>query len=418
MESDPIDYCAIGAGVGALAGYNNPKDGGKVAQASSANRPIMVAANEYTSNTFLGVTSDVAGLSGGWASGAWEKYNAGKAEQLETGVVEVIGRRLTPAQWAIEDAKTLAAETADRLMQMNFNRMADNFRDSAADRVNRATGSNVAGFITYTAVDTVKNTLNAPRYAIEALRYGYNLGGQIGSAMYNDPLNTGIGIGKSVLNFGPEAFNGAANLAKTSLNGISYLADPFSNIGQDFRATDAYNLTTQRYNGDAQMGGAIGVGVLSAVGPAAVSKFGAKIGNLGSVATTTGVNPQAVLQGVVNRAVADLNANPSLARDLMSPGSYRQLTNETGLASASYGKAIERLSARYVKEDSALSSVLSYQSRPFVSTPDFLGYNGYDLHLLDITTEASIPRHMLRSYGPATEYVTYPSMPKNLVFTQ
>jgi hypothetical protein len=122
------------------------------------------------------------------------------------------------------------------------------------------------------------------------------------------------------------------------------------------------------------------------------------------------------LQNVVDRAVSDLNANPALARDLMSPGSYQQLANGTKLAGASYGKAVERLTARYVREDPSLSSILSYQSKPFVSTPDFFGYDGYNLHLLDITTESSIPGHMLRPYGPATEYVIHPGLPENLEF--
>lgn len=116
--------------------------------------------------------------------------------------------------------------------------------------------------------------------------------------------------------------------------------------------------------------------------------------------------------------MADLNANPGLARDLMSPGSYRHLVEGTNLADASYGKAVERLAARYVREDEHLSSILSHQSKPFVSTPDFFGYEGYNLRLLDITTPRSIPNHLSRPYGTATEYVTHPGLPSGLVFPQ
>ena len=126
-------------------------------------------------------------------------------------------------------------------------------------------------------------------------------------------------------------------------------------------------------------------------------------------------SPQAVLQGVVNQAVTDLNANPALARNLMSPGSYQQLVDNTGLASASYGKAVERLSAQYVDEQ-GLSDVLSYQSRPFVSTPDFFGYQGSNMYPLDITTDAGVDSHLSRSYGQYTGYVTYPGLPSGLVF--
>lgn len=114
--------------------------------------------------------------------------------------------------------------------------------------------------------------------------------------------------------------------------------------------------------------------------------------------------------------MADLAANPGLARDLMSPGSYQHLVEGTRLAPASYGKAVERLSARYIQADPELSQILSYQSRPFVSTPDFLGYEGYNLRALDITTEASRATHLARPYGAYTEYAIHPGLPSNLAF--
>lgn len=116
--------------------------------------------------------------------------------------------------------------------------------------------------------------------------------------------------------------------------------------------------------------------------------------------------------------MADLAANPALARTLMSRGSYEHLVEGTSLASASYGKAVERLTARYVRTDPELSQILSYQSRPFVSTPDFFGYEGQNLRLLDITTEASRASHLARPYGAYTEFATYPSLPSNLVFAR
>lgn len=128
------------------------------------------------------------------------------------------------------------------------------------------------------------------------------------------------------------------------------------------------------------------------------------------------LNTRAALQGVTDRAVADLAANPSLARGLMSEGSYRHLVEGTNLASASYGKAVERLTARHVRADPNLSSILQYQSRPFKSTPDFFGYEGQNLRLLDITTDASQANHLARSYGPYTDYAIHPGLPLNLVF--
>ena len=100
----------------------------------------------------------------------------------------------------------------------------------------------------------------------------------------------------------------------------------------------------------------------------------------------------------------------------MSRGSYQHLVDGTSLAPASYGKAVERLTAQYVGEDAELSQVLEWKSAPFKSTPDFFGWEGQNLKLLDITTEASQPSHLLRSYGPYTEYVTHPGLPPKLVF--
>jgi hypothetical protein len=127
-------------------------------------------------------------------------------------------------------------------------------------------------------------------------------------------------------------------------------------------------------------------------------------------------DPVRVLQNVTNQAVSDLAQNPSIARNLMSAGSYRHLVQGTNLAEASYGKAVERLAANIVKKDTMLSSILQHQSRPFRATPDFFGYEGYNLHLIDITTLKSIPSHLKRSYGPATNYVTHPGLPQGLVF--
>ena len=127
-------------------------------------------------------------------------------------------------------------------------------------------------------------------------------------------------------------------------------------------------------------------------------------------------DPIGVLQNVTTQAVGELARNPSIARNLMSAGSYRNLVQRTSLAGASYGKAVERLAAEIVKNDSQLSSILQYQSRPFRATPDFFGYEGYNLNMIDITTAKSIPSHLKRAYGPATNYVTHPGLPQGLVF--
>ena len=127
-------------------------------------------------------------------------------------------------------------------------------------------------------------------------------------------------------------------------------------------------------------------------------------------------DPVRVLQNVTNQAVSELATNPSIAKGLMSSGSYMHLVRGSKLSHASYGKAVERLTADIVKNDSLLSSILEYRSRPFRSTPDFFGWDGFNLFLIDITTLKSIPKHLARSYGPATRYVTHPGMPLNVMF--
>ncbi|MGO9774796.1 MAG: RHS repeat-associated core domain-containing protein [Roseiarcus sp.] len=122
------------------------------------------------------------------------------------------------------------------------------------------------------------------------------------------------------------------------------------------------------------------------------------------------------LQAITDQVYADLNANPELARGVMSEGSYDQLVNGTNLAPASFGKAVERLTARYVANDPLLRTQFDYLSKPFVSTPDFAGTIGDITYTFDITTEASIPSHLTRSYGPTTNYITYPGVPQGLVF--
>ena len=114
---------------------------------------------------------------------------------------------------------------------------------------------------------------------------------------------------------------------------------------------------------------------------------------------------------------ADIAANPRIARDLMSPGSYAHLRNGTNLAGASYGKAVERLVARYVQEDELLSSILRHTGRSrgangrFISSPDFIGKEAYNLRLLDITTEAAIPRHLSRpGFGRASDFIIHPGL--------
>ncbi len=108
-----------------------------------------------------------------------------------------------------------------------------------------------------------------------------------------------------------------------------------------------------------------------------------------------------------------LQANPELARGLMSDGSYRHILQGTELAEASYGKAVERLTARIIREDPQLSRLFIYTGRyrgpggRFVSSPDFIGLEAGRTRLFDITTEAALKAHRGRELAPWVEYLTY-----------
>ncbi|AWN49093.1 hypothetical protein DK419_24290 [Methylobacterium terrae] len=122
------------------------------------------------------------------------------------------------------------------------------------------------------------------------------------------------------------------------------------------------------------------------------------------------------LQAAVNQAVREIGANPSLAKDLMTPASYRHLVVRSRLAQASYGKAIERRTAQILEKDPTLEWAGKYLKGPdgkFVGGPDFSGSGGATY---DITTGAGVPSHLVRPYGQTTGYITYPSLPENLVF--
>ena len=131
----------ISAGVGAWAGYNDPKDGGNVqAKAPLSFRDRIVADN----SNFAGTRTE----------------ELTPSEKILLDEVRVTARRLTPAERALEDAKTLATETADRIMRFNSGQQ---FVDYAAEKVRSATGSDLAGFATYNLGNGIRIALNAPR---------------------------------------------------------------------------------------------------------------------------------------------------------------------------------------------------------------------------------------------------------------
>ena len=109
---------------------------------------------------------------------------------------------------------------------------------------------------------------------------------------------------------------------------------------------------------------------------------------------------QVIMQRLTDRAVADLTANPSLARGLMSDGSYAHLRNpQSQLHEATFGKAVERLVRDFVQEDPILATQVRHTGQlrgpggTFISSPDFLANEGGLIRRFDVTTPGKVASH-------------------------
>jgi hypothetical protein len=191
---------------------------------------------------------------------------------------------------------------------------------------------------------------------------GYSLA-DMGVAVYENPEQGLAGGVKSIANFGPEAFNGAVNLVKTSLNGYSLLAE---NLGAGegtfswFRESDPYNITPLlSYDNEAQAGGALFTQVALGAGLAKYGNYRVEL-NLGEPGVVYSnpmplrlVAPEAAEGGAgirvevrngyaytlddTGRAVriqGELTSNPAQVRNIQAQleagGSYRLSTDEGG----------------------------------------------------------------------------------------
>ncbi|TIX90814.1 RHS repeat-associated core domain-containing protein [Rhizobium sp. P44RR-XXIV] len=135
---------------------------------------------------------------------------------------------------------------------------------------------------------------------------------------------------------------------------------------------------------------------------------------LGLSALAARVAETARIRSAVDQAVGELAQNPGMARQLMSPGSYNHLVVRDGLAAASYGKAVERRAAQILRNDPTLqhTGMSRGPNGQFIQSPDFVGAGG----TYDITTQAGLPSHLARPYGPTTTHIIHPGLPTNTVF--
>jgi hypothetical protein len=101
----------------------------------------------------------------------------------------------------------------------------------------------------------------------------------------------------------------------------------------------------------------------------------------------------------------------------MSPGSYAHLRNNTQLANATFGKAVERLTARYIQDNPLLAKTIQHTGRnqgpngQFVTSPDFTATEGGITRIFDITTPGEIPKHARRYGNTSVDYLQYTRPP-------
>lgn len=135
---------------------------------------------------------------------------------------------------------------------------------------------------------------------------------------------------------------------------------------------------------------------------------------LGLSALAARVAETARIQSAVDQAVGELAQNPGMAKQLMSPGSYNHLVVRDRLAAASYGKAVERRAAQILQNDPTLrhTGMSRGPNGQFIQSPDFEGAGG----TYDVTTQAGLPSHLARPYGPTTTHIIHPGLPTNTVF--
>jgi NAD+--asparagine ADP-ribosyltransferase len=117
------------------------------------------------------------------------------------------------------------------------------------------------------------------------------------------------------------------------------------------------------------------------------------------------------LKSLSSEVVEELRENPALAKDLMTPGSYRHLVNKTELYNASFGKAVERRLAQKIAEDPKLAKSIRHTglargpNGQFISSPDFT--RGKKGKTWDTTTNAGVPAHEKRYGDKPVSYLTY-----------
>jgi len=119
-----------------------------------------------------------------------------------------------------------------------------------------------------------------------------------------------------------------------------------------------------------------------------------------------------LLQNKVNQAIEQIKASPKLAKRLMSPGSYAHLRKGDSLYAASFGKAVERQTAKLAQADKELRSMIIHTGRArgpngrFISSPDFTPVQKR-ISVFDVTTKKDLGKHTRRYGNRRVQYLLY-----------
>ncbi|MHA6883128.1 hypothetical protein, partial [Ralstonia pseudosolanacearum] len=177
---------------------------------------------------------------------AWERWDTGTtAYSVDLHLDMEPGRELGPLSKAEVDALRDGPSSQGGGFLANARAGMNAFWTQVADD-----GVSQGSFLKYATGQTMRALGNV----------GYDIADKVDAA-YDQPRDGFIGGAKSMINLGPDLFNGAANMTKLSLDGYSRIAEKLGagdGAFAGFREASPYNITPIfEYDNQAQAGGGL-----------------------------------------------------------------------------------------------------------------------------------------------------------------
>lgn len=122
---------------------------------------------------------------------------------------------------------------------------------------------------------------------------------------------------------------------------------------------------------------------------------------------------KALMEAQVKLAMEQIKANPKLAKDLMSKGSYQHLKNGTKdrLYNASFGKAVERQVRDNIRNDPQLNPMIDHTGQTRGPNGQFVPSNDFESNVsgkaYDVTTNKDVGAHQQRNADRGTQQPEY-----------